>query len=450
MDIKKILDINVIDTNFKNDKLYFIENFSMLVNSGMSIVSSIESIETEIKSFKLKKILKTLKEEVKSGKVLWKALDDTKLFSSYAITLIRIGENTGRLAQNLVIISEQEEREKDLKSKIGLAVTYPALVFILTIVVGIGITWFILPKLSKVFGQLDVELPALTKILISLGMFLEEYGVIATPLFFIFLALIFYFLFFYKKTRIWGQKLLFAIPITKKIIEEVELSRFGYLFGILLESGTPLIDSIKSLEESSLFFQYREFYVSLTESIEEGYSFNSAIKRFKNSKNIIPRPVQQLILSGEESGNLSDVFLKIGHIYKTKLDREAKMLGILLEPIILVVVWMGVVLVALAVILPVYSLIGNFRINKQSPAPVIQRTEEIEIIEQEDGEFLIIRSSNSSIRFSPSSNAPILIENVMEQEEFKYVEEKDGWYKILLDDETYGWIEENYIDILER
>lgn len=169
------------------------------------------------------------------------AIRKMKFLPEHVISLIQIGEDTGNLAENLKLIVEQEQKERVFRSKLRSAMMYPLFVVFVTVVVGVGISWFILPKLSTVFDQLKMDLPLITRALVGVGNFLSDYGVIAVPAFFLVMAIIMFFMFFFKKTKFIGQAILLRIPGVKKLIQQIELARFGYIFGTLLEAGLPIM-----------------------------------------------------------------------------------------------------------------------------------------------------------------------------------------------------------------
>ena len=141
----------------------------------------------------------------------------------------------------------------------------------------------------------------------------------------------------------------------------MELARFGYLLGSLLEAGMPIVDSIKSIKETVSFYNYRKFYSFLENSIEEGNSFQKSFSSYKKINKLFPSPIQQIIIAAEKSGHLSDALKKIGNVFEERLENTTKNLAVILEPILLVIVWFGVMAVAFAVILPIYGLIGGLQ-----------------------------------------------------------------------------------------
>jgi type II secretory pathway component PulF len=337
----------------------FIENLSMLVLSGMSITGALTSIIKQTKAPGMKKILERMALEIDAGSPVWKSFEKTGFFKGYTISLIRLGEESGNFAENLKVVALEEEKDREFKSKVRSALMYPAFVLVLTAVVGIGISWFILPKLAKIFSDLKLALPLVTRILLGFGLFLNKYGIIAVPAGMTVFGGIGYLVFGNPKTKYIGEAIIFSIPGIKTLLMEVEVARFGYLLGTLLEAGLPVTKAIDSLAGASEVIRYRKFYNTLHDSIDMGNSFQKSFASYPNIDVLIPQPIQQLIISGEQSGNLNKTLIKVGQMLEAKSDTTTKNLTIIMEPILLVIVWAGVVSVAFAVILPIYSLVGG-------------------------------------------------------------------------------------------
>jgi len=455
-----------INFGIGKERDYFVENLSMIVSSGMSILSAISAVEQEVRSRSMKRVLKVLRDDIESGSPLWKAFQKARIFSDHTISLVRIGEESGKLSQNLKLIAEQDAKERALRSKIRSAMMYPVFVMSITVIIGVAIALFILPRLASVFLQLRIDLPFLTKVLIVAGKFLGDYGHIAFPIIFFVLGVIIYFVFYYSETKFIGQKILFSFPGVKELLQEVELTRFGYLLGTLINAGLPVTTALDSLQKATLFLQYKSLYTHLRDSIDEGNSFQKSFLKYRNSSKLIPVTIQQLLFAGELSGNLSDTLLKISVTYEVKAENTTKNLTIILEPILLVIVWLGVVSVALAVIIPIYSLIGGFNNESSENPEQIITIEEAKIVKN------VIEESTSStssitemksvnklrilstgigylnVRDKPTIQGEV-INKIQTGEIFEYTNDDGGWYKIILYDGKSGWVFKEYVEIIK-
>jgi type IV pilus assembly protein PilC len=355
----------------RDEKDFIIENLSIMLSAGLSIPAALESILDGLRNKTLIKIVKRIIGDMNEGSTLYNALRKTSLLPPHALSLIKIGEESGNLTQNLQVIAAEQQKENVLNSKIHSAMIYPILVFSITLVVGLGVAWFVLPNLAKVFTNLKLELPLITKILISFSNLLSHQGYWLVPVLILILFLIIYLVFFNHRTNRIGQYLLFALPITKRLIINLELSRLGYVLSSLLSAGIPIRETMKLLEESSSIYRYKEFYNYLGEGFEVGNSFKTSFMKYPKINQLIPPPIQQVIISGEQSGKLSQSLLLVSNRFEQKTEENIKNLPVILEPVFLIIIWVGVLCVALAVILPIYSLVGN--LNNSSTSSIQKR-----------------------------------------------------------------------------
>lgn len=343
------------------EKEYFIENLAMLLSSGITIMSVLDAIQGEMVSRRMWRIIGNLKVNIERGLPLWQALQETRLFPLHIISLIKVGEESGRLNENLQVIVAQQERDRLFRSRVRSAALYPIFVLCFAVVAGSGIGWFILPRLAILYTSLRLQLPIFTQILIGIGKFLGVYGAIAVPLFLVVAGTIIYFSFFFSKTKFIGQAALLRLPGVGRLIREVELARMGYVLGTLLAAGLPIVASLNSLADAAGYHVYRKLYLYLRDHIEGGDSFKKCFSEYPGMRRLMPLPVRQLIISGEQSGHLAATLIKIGEIYEGKMELTSKNLATILEPLLLIIVWAVVLLIALAVVLPLYTLIGNIR-----------------------------------------------------------------------------------------
>jgi type II secretory pathway component PulF len=345
-----------ISVGFGDEQDYFIENLSLLISSGMGISSALASINVSIKGKRLRKVTEAIEGMVNDGSPLWKAFEKTDFLSERVISLIRSGEEAGRLPEHLNLVTIQQHKEKLFNSRLKSALLYPGIVLILAFILAVGSSWIILPKLVSIFQTAKGTLPVTTVILLWVGNFLAKYGAIVVPSVIIALLLVVFFVFFFKKTKFIGDYILFSIPGIRTLIQGVELARFGYIFGVLLQAGFQVNEALESVKKGTSYTQYRKFYNHLQECISNGDTFKNALSTYKKPERYLPIPIQQLILSSEKSGRLSETFIKIGVIFEDKSEAMSRDLSTVLEPIILIVVGLVVGFVVLAIIGPIYGL----------------------------------------------------------------------------------------------
>lgn len=335
---------------------FFLENLNLLMRSALPVREAIETLKDEIKSKKMLRAIAIIESEIDGGSKMSTALGKSGLLSERYIALLRLGEETGELQKQLALVVDEQKKEKALHSKIRGALIYPAMVLMVTVVVGIFTMWYIFPKLTAVFASSGDKLPFTTRVIIGIGDFLTSYGVIVVPLGFISFGLTVYLLFMYKKTRWVGETFLLRLSASRSIVQGIELARFGYVMGSLLKAGISLPQALLSMEDSTSFVLYKKFYTNVLENVTEGNSLYKSIIKYPNYQMFIPSYLARLLSAGEKSGSLAETLLDIGEIYETKTENLAQNLSVMLEPIIIVVVGGIVAFLAVAIISPIYGL----------------------------------------------------------------------------------------------
>lgn len=337
---------------------YVIESLSMLLLAGVTVGEAIDSIAGEIPQKGAREAMMEMRNDIDEGVPFAQALERTGLFAPSVITLIEVGESTGKLPENLKVVAEQMHKNNVMNAKIKSAMLYPGFLVGLLFVVGTGIGVFLLPKLLSIITGLQIEVGLMTKILIVVGTFFGKYGLILAALTVVMVICISILIKKSKTARHVAEVVLYRIPGVKKLLFETEISRFGFVLGTLLEAGLPVVTALQSLAASMATRRYSNFAAEVAQRVDEGDSFDKILSD-KRYKKLMPGTITQIVVSAEKSGNLSTSLLKVGQNYEDKADLTAHNLETLLEPIVLVLIAVAVLFVAMAVFLPIYSLIGN-------------------------------------------------------------------------------------------
>lgn len=337
---------------------YIVESLSMLLLAGVTVGEAIESIAAEIQNKQTRMTILEMRTNIDEGMPFSLAIEHTGLFAPSVITLIEVGESTGKLPENLKVIATQMHKNNAMNAKIKSAMLYPAFLVGLLFVVGTGIGVFLLPKLLDIINGLQVEVGPMTKVLIVVGTLFGKFGILFAAMVVLFGVMTMIGIKKSPAIKAFMEEILFRIPGIKKLLFETEISRFGFVLGTLLDAGLPIVTALQSLAASMSTRRYSRFCSELQEKVDEGNSFSKLLSQKKYRK-LLPGTICQIVISAEKSGNLSGSLLKIGSNYEDKADLTAHNLETLLEPIVLVLIAIAVLFVALAVFLPIYSLIGN-------------------------------------------------------------------------------------------
>ena len=441
------------------EKDFFLENFSLLLSSGMDTLSALNALKLEAKSKVMVKIIGQIQTEIAGGSSLSRALESSGIFNANVLSLIRIGEESGKLADNLQVVASQLDKERVFRGRVTSAMTYPVFVLVMTLVIGIGISWLVLPRLATVFSSLNIKLPLVTQLLIGLGVFLSKHGAIAVPAFAALLSLFVYFIFFNPKTRFIGQEFLLRFPGVDELVSQIQLARFGFILGSLLGAGLSVTNAFDSLVEVTEIRSYRKFYQWLSNRIGEGNSFQKSFSLGHKIQRFLPPSVQQMIVAAEQSGSLSNTLLKVGSRNEEKTELTTKNLSTVLEPVLLVVIWFGVAGVALAIILPIYSLIGGFTQATQSEAPAISSPSPTSAVPSPtiapsstptvvESQLQVVETGVGylNVREQPTVSAAI-IGRANPGDIYLFTAHQGEWYAINFSGQE-GWVNQTYIEEL--
>ncbi|MEK7583637.1 MAG: type II secretion system F family protein [Patescibacteria group bacterium] len=339
----------------------FFEDLSILLGSGMDIVSAVKIIQGQARAGRMKKIFVYLVSELEGGSSFARVVGELDLAPGFMQALIATGEESGKLVDNLQAAVAQARRMRDFFSKVRSAMLYPAIVLSLTFVVAIATAWFLLPRLTPTFTSLDVELPLITRWVVNLGSFIQAYGSRVIPALIGSFIVLVYILFVLRPTRFIGHSILFGIPVVKQVVRDSEVARLGYVLGVLLEAGLPITRALQATQNITELPPYRRLYSFLLRRIETGDSFEQCFRSFRRMNHLMPLTAQHMIVAGERGGGLGKALLNIGEAYEGKTTTHLRDITTILEPMILILVGIGVALVALSILLPIYSIIGGLR-----------------------------------------------------------------------------------------
>lgn len=340
------------------ERFTFVQNLATMLNAGLPLIDALKTLQVETRVRPMKKLIGRIVTLVENGSALWRAMEDQHFFSPHAIALIRIGEEAGNLAKNMEYLSAQQEKDQALKAKVTMAMIYPVIVLTIMFIIIIGLGMFVLPNLISVLFSLNVELPFTTRMVIAFTNFFTTYGATAVPAMLVGFLLLGILLKF-TPLKVVGQWMLFKIPGIGRLVREATIARFGVILGGLLQAGVPLVDALESLGSVTSVVSYKILYKKMLAHIVLGDSFSKCFKAIRHSERLLPVSVQQLVTTGEKSGSLADILLKVADIYEKKANNTAEKLPVILEPMLLLFIGGLVGTIAFSIIVPIYSIVGN-------------------------------------------------------------------------------------------
>ncbi len=335
------------------EKVEFANNLAVMLKSGITVNEALTTLGEQTSSKTFQKVLINMRSQVQAGIPLSKAFESEKeIFGSIFISLLRVGESSGSLDESLTYLANWLEHDHTLKQEISAAITYPKFVFGATFAMGAGLALYILPKLIPLFSQLRVNLPLATRILLAVTAFIQNYWYIA-----ILGAVAAYFAFKginkIKRVRKFLHLIYLKMPIVGNIITSYQLALLTRLFEILIKSGLPLRDSIEIISEAVTNVNYEDSLRAMNERVKGGTTLSEAMADYPN---LYPKNLVSIIATGEKSGTMETSLGYLADHYIKEVQLKTKQLPTILEPALLVFIGVVVGFVALAIIMPIYSL----------------------------------------------------------------------------------------------
>lgn len=340
------------------DKLMFTKHLSVMVKAGIPLSDAILTLKEQSNNPKFKDTMTGVLSDVENGQSLAKSLGKyPKIFDSFYLNLIHIGEESGNLEENLDYLSTQLKKTYELKKKIQGAATYPLIVLVTALLIGGSIALFVLPKLTDFFSSFEVELPLSTKILLFLANLMKNYGVlIVLGVLALGVGIVYLINTVFK--RAW-DRFLITVPIAGPFIRSVILSSICRNLGIMLKSGLPIRQTLHAQAQASENFVYRKYLENIEEAVSRGKSIESEIVSGKYTH--FPPIFGRMIGVGERTGKLDETLLYLADFFEEDSDNSAKNFSNILEPVMLLGIALVVVFIALSIITPIYELTGSIK-----------------------------------------------------------------------------------------
>lgn len=357
---KKIFDISIpfLDRVSLKEKIFFTRNLRVMIGSGLPLPRALKTLASQTKSRKFKKALLAIKEEVAKGNNFSQALSlYPEIFSELFQNMVKVGEESGTLEDVLKMLTEQMEREYDLKSKIMGAMAYPAVVILAMIGIGILMLIMVVPKLAETFQELNVELPFTTRLVIFIGNFLAHEWYFAILL--IAGALVFFRLFFSLKI---GKKISHFIflnfPIISGIVKQTNSAYFTRTLSSLIAAGVPLVRSLEIISKALGNIYFQEAIGEAADRIKQGEKLHEALIPYRN---IFPEVLLEMVEVGEETGETSLVLAKLADFFEEEATTMTKNISSIIEPILMLVIGATVGFFAISMVQPMYSMLQSFQ-----------------------------------------------------------------------------------------
>ena len=339
-----------------HQRIIFAKNLGAMINAGLSVSKSLSVLEKQIKNKKFQNIISSINLDIKKGRSLSESFKShPDVFSDLFIAMTKAGEESGNLSGSLKIVSSQMEGSYKLKSKIRGAMMYPAIIVVVMLVVGILMMIFVVPGIVATFKELNTDLPATTKVIISLSDFFKFHSVLSAII--ILFVILGTYLFSLSKI---GKKIIdmciLKIPVISILIKEINSARTARTLSSLLSAGVPFAESITITGNVIQNSYFKNILFEAKTRVEKGENISAV---FLENTEFYPVFVGEMINVGEETGKLPAMLLEVATFYEESVEQKTKDMSTIIEPILMIIIGAAVGFFALSMIAPIYSVMDK-------------------------------------------------------------------------------------------
>jgi len=341
------------------DVLMFSKQIYTLLKAGVPIMRALAGLQESSINPSMKEVIQDVREGLDSGRELSVSLArHPKVFTSFYLSMVRVGEMTGRLEEIFIRLFEHLEFEAFMKQQVKSALRYPSFVIAAMVAALFVVNIFVIPAFAKVFAGFNTELPLMTRILLGFSNFMVNWWhvLIGTLV-----AAFFGFRSWVGTTagKLKWDEVKLNIPIAGKILRKATLARFARSFALATRSGVPIIQALTNVALTV----DNDYIARKVENMREGVERGESILTVATKAAVFTPVVLQMIAVGEESGAVDDMMEEIAEMYQNEVEYELKTLAQQIEPILIVMLGIMVLILALGIFLPIWDL-GKAAIKK--------------------------------------------------------------------------------------
>ena len=334
----------------------FTRQIATMIEAGLVLSEAVDILSEQQSQKRFKEVLEKISADLKGGLSFAATLSRYQdIFPNLYVNLVKAGETSGKLDEVLIRMADTLEKEREFKARIKGAMIYPMVVITMMFFVIVIMMVFVIPKLTGFYTQSNLDLPLPTKILIGASSLFTNFWwamIVVT------ISIVFGFKRFLSTSRgkyTWDRFLL-KIPKLGTLISNVILTNFNRTFALLTSAGIPMLDAINIVEDVTSNAVYKEGLKTAYTGVESGLTFSQQLIALP----YFPRLMGQMIRVGEETGKIDEIFPRLADYYESESDHLIKNLTVAIEPLILVVLGIGVAFLVISIILPIYKLTTSF------------------------------------------------------------------------------------------
>lgn len=338
-------------------RIIFTRQFATLIGAGLPLSASLRMVAEQTEDKPTRAMIEDVLAQVEGGKTLHAAFSQyPEVFNKVYLSLIAAGEASGTLDVSLKRLADQQEKDAAMISKIRGAMTYPAIVLFVIVVVIIFMMVAVVPQVENLYKDVGEKLPVATAILVAVSNFVLNFWWFILIL----LGIAIWFFVQFRKTDV-GQKWLaqfkLNVPIFKGLFQRLYNARFARTAQMLLSAGVPMLEAMGIAGEAMNNMILEGEITEAAAMVRSGKPLSVALK---DKPYILPL-VPQMAATGEQSGKIDEMLGKAAKVYEDELDERIAAISTMIEPILMVVLALAAGGIVMAVLFPIYRLVGKIQ-----------------------------------------------------------------------------------------
>lgn len=334
------------------EKVIFTRQLATMITAGLPLVQALNTLGEQIPNKKFKEIILQVASDVEGGTSLSEALSRfPDVFPKVYTSLIKSGEVSGNLDKVLSNLATQMEKDYSLTGKVKSAFYYPAFILLAMVVVVFLMMIYVIPQIKGLFAEAGASLPFITQALIAISNFFVNFWYLVLALILGAIVGVRIYINTENGREIW-DRLKIKLPLFKELIKQIYMVRFSRTVGLLIQSGLSILEALDITSEVVGNVIYKKIILEVKSKVEVGESISENLK----NREEFPTMVSQMIAVGEDTGQIDEICLRLSKFYEDEVDATVRGLTSLIEPVLMVIMGVGVGLLVAAIILPMYQL----------------------------------------------------------------------------------------------
>ncbi len=333
------------------------KDLSTMLSAGLSLSRALLVIERETENKHLKEVATHLAAVVEKGSPFHSALAEyPSIFPEILVAMVRVGEESGSLAESLLTVALQMEHSDELTRKIKGALIYPSIIVVAIVIVSVLMMIYVVPTLTQTFKDLKVELPAATKVFVGISDFMVNHVFLVIGGLIVLSALLVGFI----RSR-WGSALIIRVslklPVVGELVRETFAARTARTLSSLLTAGVPVLEALAITKDVVKAHPFADVIEDAENRVKKGEALSSA---FTEHAHVYPVLMGEMLIVGEETGKVASMLKQAAEVYEDDVNQKTKDLSTIIEPVLMLLIGSVVGVFAVSMIAPIYSLSSAF------------------------------------------------------------------------------------------